>query len=504
MKIGIIIAVVIYEILSILLVGLYVSRKNKQNPSDGNSFALGGRSLGTWAVGTTICMICLGSGHTTGTMEGAVGMGLSQVWHTMGNGIALSLGAVTTFVWARRLRITSIGEIMTTLYSEGISVMIAAVNIAVGWTVCSCETQAVGIVLNAITGWDLETAVLVGAIIGFLYVIIGGMSQSAILNEINVIILYVGFALALVLVVMGLGDGGLQAVADSYVSSGKADMIKFTGKDGFLLKAGIPTLLAPFFCNICGQQTMQTAASAKSESAVRNIAFFVGPMNCLIGGVSATLAVIALSLPQYAGLDAKVITMHMLVDMLPSWLIVILLAAFLAALLSSYGGFLMGPATMITVDFVKDMFKPNMSSKEETRWIRIFLCIGAVVCGAMAQALPPIIEMMTWLFSFMIPIFFLLIFGLWWKRNKSVAIWTFLASFIFANIWTFTPLKYSLGLQDLNMAYVMIAISIFMPLIGTSIFGGEIGYFKSQEWKESEAYRIYLKELKKEKQMKKA
>lgn len=494
MRTGIIIAVIIYEILSTVLVGMYVSRKAKHQSTD-SSFALGGRSLGTWAFGTTVCLICLGSGHTTGTMEGAYSIGVSQVWHTMANGLALSLAAYTTFIWARRLRITSMGEILTKLYGMPLTIMVAAVNIAVGWAVCSCETQAMGIVINAITGWNLKAAVLIGAVIGFLYIIIGGMNQSAILNQINIVVLYAGMVLALVFIVFGISDiGGLASVENYYIESGQQNMLSFTGSDGFFLKTAIPTLIAPFFCNICGQQTMQTAASAKDEKAIRNTAWFVGPMNCIIGGISATLALVAKTLPQYANLDAKTITMQMLVDMLPPWLITLVLAAFLAALLSSYGGFLMGPSTMIAIDFVKALFKPKMTNKEETWWIRASLVIGAIICAVMAQTLPPIIELFTWLFAFMIPVFFLLVYGLWWKRNNTVGLVTYLVCWLCANIWTFTDVKYALHMEEVNMAYIVLVLAVVIPVIGNMICKTEPGYFHSKEWKESKENRIYEQE----------
>lgn len=493
MRTEIIVAVVIYEVVSIVLIGWYVARKARRQQME-HSFALGGRTLGAWALGTTICLICLGSGHTTGTMEGAYHIGFPQVWHTMGNGLALTLGAFTTFIWARRLRITSIGEILTKLYGAPLAIMIAAVNIAVGWAVCSCETQAMGIVINSITGWDLRTAVMIGAIIGFLYIIIGGMKQSAILNQLNIVILYVGLGLALVFIVMKLPGSNLETVENFYRQSGAHDMLSFTGGKGFLLMVAIPTLVAPFFCNICGQQTMQTAASAKNEQSIRRIAYFVGPMNCIVGGISATLALVAKSLPQYAELDGKVITMQMLVDMLPGWLIALVLAAFLAALLSSYGGFLMGPSTMIAMDFIRGLYKPEMSAKEETRWIRISLVIGAIVCAFLAQTLPPIIELFTWLFAFMIPIFFLLVYGLWWRCSNLVGLGTFLICWLCANIWTFTDVKYALGMQDVNMAYIVMGLSIVLPVIGNLVFKTRPGYFHSDDWKQSEARRIYEEE----------
>lgn len=185
----------------------------------------------------------------------------------------------------------------------------------------------------------------------------------------------------------------------------------------------------------------------------------------------------------------------MLIELLPNWFIAILFAAFVAALLSSYGGFLIGPSTIITVDFVKKFYKKNMTDKEETKYIRIFILVGAVFCCIMAQCLPTIVVMFTWIYSFMIPVWFLFLFGLWWKRNLKVGITAFLASWIVATVWTFFPaLPDAIGMGNVHISYVIIVVSLGVLIIGNLITKGKPGYFKSEEWKASEAYRIYLEE----------
>lgn len=91
MQIGIILVVALYEIITIGGVGWLLNKK--KSTAGEQDFALGGRSLGTWAVGTTMCLTLLGSGHLTGTWEGALTLGGAQIWHVMANGFAMSLGA---------------------------------------------------------------------------------------------------------------------------------------------------------------------------------------------------------------------------------------------------------------------------------------------------------------------------------------------------------------------------------------------------------------------------
>lgn len=499
MRLDIIIIVALYEILTIGGVGYFISKKNKTAKEGDASFALGGRSLGTWAIGTTLCLTLLGSGHLTGTFEGALNLGAVQIWHVMANGFAMALGACTIYLWARRMRITTTGEIITKLYGESLAVVIAAVNIAVGWAVVSFETQAMGIIINSMTGWNLTLAVGLSTLIGFCYVVFGGTKQVALLNQINVIILYIGMFGALFFVLRELPNADFSSVAAHYNSNPDKYLhfLEFTGGKEHFINMGIPILIAPFFAHSTGQQTIQTAASAKSEKALKRVALFVGPMNVIIGAISICLALTARTLPQFAGLSDKLVTTQMLISLLPNWFIGILFAAFVAALLSSYGGFLIGPATVITIDFVKNLYKPKMTDKEETRYIRIFLFVGALFCGIMAQCLPTIVIMFTWIYSFMIPVWFLYMFGFWWKRNLKVGMVAFIGSWVIANVWSFFPaVPEAIGMGGVHIAYVITVVSVVILVVGNLITKGEPGYFKSKEWKESEGYRIYLEEKK--------
>ena len=495
MKTGVIVFVVLYEIITIGLVTFLIARKKKANEKA--SFALGGRSLGTWAIGTTMCLTLLGSGHLTGTWEGSLSLGATQIWHVMANGFAMALGAYTIFRWARRMRITTTGEIATKLYCSELAVLIAAVNIAVCWAVTSFETQALGIIINSMTGIPLKITVLVAAIVGFCYVVFGGTKQVAMLNMVNVIILYVGMFGALAFILAKLPGFNFDSVAAQYAAQPDKypNFLMFTGGREHFLNVGIPILIAPFFAHSAGQQTIQTAASAKSEKALKRIVWFVGPMNVIIGAISICLALTARMMPEFAQYSNKLVTTQMLINLLPPWFIAILFAAFVAALLSSFGGFLMGPSTSITIDFIKRFYKKNMTEKQEANCIRLFIAVGAVICCIMAQTLPTIVVMFTWIYSFMIPVWFLFVFGMWWKRSAKVGILTFAISWIAATFWTFgTGLLEKLHLENIHVSYVIIVVSLAVIIIGNLVTEGKPGYFKSEEWLNSEEYKIYLSE----------
>lgn len=124
---------------------------------------------------------------------------------------------------------------------------------------------------------------------------------------------------ALFFLVKMLPGFNFHSIVDYYATNPEAhpNFLKFTGGKEHFLQAGIPILIAPFFAHCCGQQTIQTAASAKSEKALERIGWFVGPMNVIIGAISICIAMTARTMPQFADFDNQLVTTQMLITILP-------------------------------------------------------------------------------------------------------------------------------------------------------------------------------------------
>lgn len=492
MKWDIIICVVVFNVAAMLIAGWYTNRSNKKK-NQTLDMATGGRSLGAFAVGSTLCMTLLGSGNITGTYEGVYTTGLSVLWHSMGNGFALCLGAASIMIWARRMRVTTTGEMLTKLYGKVLAVIVSAFNIVVGFAVACCEIQALGIAINAVTGMELRSAVIVATILALMYILIGGMKQGALLNQVFIVVLYIGVILVFIMVGKMLPDGSYNSIRDYYAANGKMEMLSITGGMQHFFTIALPLVMSNFFCHMSGQYLMQTACSAKSEKAIRHTVWWVGPVNCIVAATSAVVALVANTMPAYEHLDAKTQTMAMLVGELPHWLVIVFLIAFTVGILSTFASFVMSSATTITVDFVA-LYRPNMTGTEKNRYIRIGLVVSAAIIAILAQFLPTVIVLFQWLFAQMLPIIFFLIIGLFWKRNTGLAVATMALTWIVTNVWTFTSLPAVLGMENINMIWIILAITLIMQIIGNLILPGRKGYFRSDDWFESEQFAIYERE----------
>jgi SSS family solute:Na+ symporter len=173
----------------------------------------------------------------------------------------------------------------------------------------------------------------------------------------------------------------------------------------------------------------------------------------------------------------------MLITLLPPWLAALLLASFLTAVLSTFAMACLAPATLFSVDIYKRLYRPDAAELEIRRVTRIAVIVLGSVAIGFASFLPPILASVNWLFSWLVPVFWLVVFGLFWKRSAGVASATLLCAWIVNCAWSFTALPAMLGMSDMPNAYITLAVTLTVGVLGNAIASGEPGYFHSAAYK---------------------
>lgn len=112
---------------------------------------------------------------------------------------------------------------------------------------------------------ELRSAVIVATILALMYILIGGMKQGALLNQVFIVVLYIGVILVFIMVGKMLPDGSYNSIRDYYAANGKMEMLSITGGMQHFFTIALPLVMSNFFCHMSGQYLMQTACSAKSE-----------------------------------------------------------------------------------------------------------------------------------------------------------------------------------------------------------------------------------------------
>ena len=123
---GILAFVIIYEVLTVVGVGLVIARKNKHSVEEGN-FALAGKGLPTAQVGVTLALTMLGSAHIWGTCENAYSMGSIATWFGIACTVMMIVITQITGPWVRKIGTDTMPDLFGKLYGKKMRILCACV-----------------------------------------------------------------------------------------------------------------------------------------------------------------------------------------------------------------------------------------------------------------------------------------------------------------------------------------------------------------------------------------
>lgn len=479
MKIGILVAVLIYEIVVIFGVGFWLSKKRNKDESEG--FALAGRNMGLFTLATTISLTVLGSAHILGTFEMTFGMGAVAIWFSLAHVILIIVACFGTGLWVRRLGVTTVPEALTSMYGKNISLAIACVMAGVIWGILTLECQGIGIVIATMTGWSITQAAIVGGILGIFYVVLAGMEEVGAVNVINAVVMYIGLIIATFFIATKLPGGNFDTIQSFYENeNGLAFMTNIFGTSELMITFAVGNIISVVFCQGISQMLMQACMSAQNEGTIKKAVWLAAPLNGMFGVFAVVLGLTARALPEYAALGGKAAAMAMIVDLIPMWIGAILLAALLAAILSTFAMTSLTPATIFAVDIYKGLFKKDATEREMATVIRIVVIVISVIAIAVASFLPPILAAINWLFAWLVPVFWLFVAGLFWKRHRGVAAATLIITWVLNLVWSFTGVAGAIGgtIGSLPNGYVTLISTAVILIIGNLVVKGDPGYWK--------------------------
>lgn len=494
----VLVIVIAYEVISIGGVSLYLYLKNRGVEKVEGEFASAGRSLPAPVVGASIALAVLGCVHVLGIMEATWMNGAVSVWFSISHVTLICVICLVTGRFVRRLKVATVPELYDLLYNDAVRKLVVAVVAGQTFAILTMEVQGLGVIINALSQNAIPVfwATVVGVVIGVAYVFLAGMKEIGWVNLINTIVMYIGLIIAIAFIAPKLmGGGGWDAVEAHFTSnpetSHMVSIFGTMGKDGTFVGLGLALVISVTFAQSISQMGLQSTTAAKSEKTVARALWIAAPVNGLFGiftmaiGLAARANIEAghVSLPEGVP-GPKAGGLATIMQLLPEPVVGLLLAAFLGAVLSTFAITTLSLGTM----FVRDIYmqkNPNITEKEQTKYIRIFIVLAGIAAIIAASFMPGIINGANWAFAWLAPIFFNTMYGLFWKRSSSAAITVFIVSWVLVLLWTFTPLFPSIGLGWLPIPYVTLAVSLVLGIILNLILPGKPGYFR--ELKERKA-----------------
>lgn len=491
----ILIAVLLYEIISIGGVSIFLIMKEKKKAKHAaakesdDSFVTSNRDLPVPIVGVSLALALLGAVHVFGIMEMAWGIGAASIWFSIAHVTTLSIVCLCTGRWVRRMKVATVPEMIAKLFGKKIAIIVTCVVAGQTFAILTMEVQALGIIFNTLTfnSISIQMGAVVGGLAGIAYVIIAGMKEVGFVNMINTIVMYVGLFVGIIFLSSKL-PGGWGAVEAYYTSNDMSHMINIMGGSGTFITFGISNVIAVTFAQGISQMGLQSAMAAKSEKTVAKALWIAAPVNGIFGIFTMAMGIAAKFLYETNQLQvandamaAKTAGATMLVEYLPGWLVAWLLAAFLGAVLSTFAITTLGMGVLFANN-IYVLKKPNATGAEKTKVTRLFIVLTGIIAMGVSSFLPEIVNGANWAFAWLVPLFWNVIYGLFWRRNKKAAGAVFAVSWLLVLIWTYTPLPAIIGLKSIPLPYVTLAVAIILGIpLNALLPGTKPGFFKEQK-----------------------
>ncbi|MFK5691229.1 sodium/pantothenate symporter [Ornithinimicrobium sp. LYQ92] len=387
------------------------------------SYYLGGRSLGPWVLIFTV----LASAASAGTFIGTAGLTYSQGYGWVWGGLmqvpsavlALGLLGKKYAIVARKLNLLTFTDFFRERYESRAVTLFTAIGMVV-FLVAYMVAQFVGgaRVLQSITGIPYWALVVVFAGMVALYTSFGGFLAAAFTDAAQGIIMFLG-GIALWVVVLST-VGGFTAVEEE-TRSLDGQLVVLPGASGFDLPMMLSYALM-FGLLLAALPHVSVRAMSYRDSKALHTALIVGPaiMAVFTLGFGA-MGVFGRVLYPDAEL-ADLVLPTLIVDQLPGVVAGAVLAAPLAAVMSTVDSMILVVSGAIVRDLYVGFIKPDMPDHQQYRaGTLVSLGIGLVVLVAALR--PP--DFLQYLINFAIGgleagLFVPLVLGLYWKRGNAL------------------------------------------------------------------------------------
>ena len=462
--------------LVIFAIGFYFARKERTT----TDYFLASRDVAWWAIGASLFASNIGSEHFIGLAGTGAASGLA-VGHFewLASLILLILGWVFIPFYLRS-NVYTMPEFLERRYNSACRTYLATISIvAYIFTKISVAIFAGAIVLRTVLGWDMWQSALALVIATGIYTVAGGLA-AVIYTEVIQTVILIGGALALMFI--GLDQvGGFEGLRASLPESFFHMMKPATDPDfpwtGIFF--GAPILGIWYWCT--DQVIVQRVLSAKDVGHAKGGTVLAGFLKILPVFMLVVPGMIARALyPAEMAADSNAAFPTLVVRLMPVGLQGVMVAAMLAALMSSLASVFNSSSTIFTMDFYKKLH-PTASEHHLVNVGRVATAIMVVLgilwipfMGRISAQLYVYLQSVQAYISPPIAAVFLL--GVFWKRiNGTGAITALLVGFVLGALRFIFEVAYAgaplTGVMDfyVRMNFLHFAILMFVICVAVLV-----------------------------------
>ncbi|UOQ92280.1 sodium/pantothenate symporter [Halobacillus shinanisalinarum] len=363
MNVAVIVPLLLFLVI-IFAVGFMASRSlNKSNNDFMQEYFLGGRQLG----GFVLAMTMIATYGSASSFIGGPG-----VAYTQGFGwVLLSMSQVATgyfvlmilgkkfAIMARRYNAVTLTDFLKGRYQSKWVVLTAAFSIII-FLFSAMAAQWVGgaRLIESLTGISYTTSLFIFAVSVLIYVVIGGFKAVALTDTVQGVVMFVG-TLVLLIATIVAGGGISNIMAD--LTAENPDLITPFGADGSLT----PTYVSSFWIlvgvAVVGLPQVTVRAMSYKSSKAMHRALLIGTI--VVGFIMLNMHLIGVfARPILPGIEVGDKVMPLIsLEVLPAWLAGIVLAAPMAAIMSTVDSLLLLVSSSVVKDIYINYIKPDAS-----------------------------------------------------------------------------------------------------------------------------------------------
>ncbi|MGP4073310.1 sodium/pantothenate symporter [Piscibacillus sp. B03] len=411
----------------IFLIGIWSNKKLKASKSFLSDYFIGSRELGGLVLAMTMVATYGSASSFLGGPGAAYSIGLGWVLLAMtqvatGYFVLLILGKKFAIV-TRRYNAVTLTDFLKGRYESKTVVILAALSIII-FLFSAMAAQWIGgaYLIQSITGLSYIGALFIFAIAVLIYVIIGGFRAVSITDTLQGVVMFFGTLLLLIGVV--IAGGGLdQIFAD--LRTENPNLVTPYGSDGNLSAAYVTSFWILVGVGVVGLPQVAVRAMSYKDSRSMHRALIIGTI--VVGFIMLNMHLIGVfARPVLPGIEvADQVIPLIALEVLPGWLAGIVLAAPLAAIMSTVDSLLLLVSSSVVKDVYINYIKPEATRKHVEKISFSVTAIIGIIVFVMAVQPPDFIIFLN-LFAFgglEAAFIWPVVLGLYWKSgNKYGAI----------------------------------------------------------------------------------
>ena len=465
--------------IDITIVGIYIVfvvwfgfRIGKKHKSAEDYF-LAGRSMIWPFIGISLFASNISSTTLIGLAGDAYSTGISVYNYEWFATVILVFFVIFILPFVLKSQVYTIPEYLERRYDGRARTYFSILNLFLNIIVDTAASLYVGglmlkLIFPDIPMWQTISAL---AVVAGIYTIAGGLAAVIYTDAIQTVMLLLGSVIISIAAFSKVG--GWEAIT-AQVSPDMLSLIRPLDDPGVPwlgLFTGLPLLGVYFWCN--NQFMVQRVLSAKNLWHGRLGSLFAGLLKLPVLFIMVLPGTAAILL--YPGLErADLVYPTLMFDLLPTGLLGLVMAGFVAALMSQIDSTLNSASTLVTVDFVAKA-KPNLSQRQLMivgRWVTFSFMVLAALWAPQIEKVGSIWKYLQSVLSYTVPpVVAMFLIGTFWKRaNANGAFLSIVVGVLLAVVFFYiNEIAGIINIHFLYIAPILFVVCTLLIIIGSLI-----------------------------------